>query len=693
MSEKETLNRRGFLKIAAIAGVGLAIEIFLPGCSDNATPTVNPSATPGVPTQPEPTGTQSPTAILEPTAVSPSCLTPSVYVMIGNDGIVTITASRSEIGQGVRTTLPMALAEELDADWAMVRVEQATGDKAYGDQTTGGSKSIQECYMLFRRAGAVAREMLIAAAAQTWGVEAASCVAKNGKVSHTTSGRELEFAALVDKAASLPIPIVNDVKTKASKDFYIIGTRIGRVENPAIVSGQAVYGMDVKISGMLYAAVARSPVIGGTVASFTDQKAREVAGVKDVVKITSGVAVVAENTWAAFQGRNALDVSWNEGKNASLNSAELERSMVGNASNQPAPSGKLAATYVVPYLAHATMEPMNCTADVRADVCEVWAPTQNPQAVKSKVRSLTQLPEKAITVYVPPVGGAFGRRLEMTLGGGSLPPACDYVAEAVQISKAVGAPVKVVWTREDDFRNDIYHPLTVIKASASLDDVNSMSFNRSQASASVPLGNWRSVGNVADAFAHESFFDEFAAAIGADPYELRRTVLNDRARAVLELAATKAGWGTSLPQGVGRGIAYHATWGVTHVAQVAEVSVDGDGKVRAQRVVCAVDCGTPVNPDVIEAQMEGGIIFGLTNTLKASTSIENGRVKETNFDAYPLLRLDESPQIEVYIVPSSASPTGIGEMSNPVIAPAVANAIFAAIGKRVRRLPILAPAG
>jgi isoquinoline 1-oxidoreductase beta subunit len=614
---------------------------------------------------------------------------PSVFAQLDSHGILTVTVARSEMGQGVRTALPMILADELGADWSMVRSVQAPADSAYGDQQTGGSVSVQRSYLFMRQAGAVLRELLVAAAAATWGVETGECQAAQGQVTHTPSGRQLPFGALVGKAATLPVPEAYAVPLKEDpKERRIIGTNVGRLDAPDIVTGRAIYGLDVQLPGMLRAAVARSPSIGGSLVRYDDSKTRLIPGVRDVIPIDGGVAVVADTTWAAFKGREALEVTWDESAAKDLDSEALERALISQAQGgSGSPRGELSAVYIVPFLAHATMEPMNCVADVRTDRCEVWVPTQNPMEVRSRAVTRTRLPDSSVKVNVTFVGGGFGRRLESGLNG---PPpwGTDYVDEAVQISQAVGAPVQVVWTREDDIRHDIYHPLTVVAVSARLEDAGSIRVSRYQVRSPVPTGNWRAVSNVADAFAHESFVDELAAATRIDPVELRRTLLPDRARAVVELAATKGGWGDALPAGYGRGIAYHPTWGQTHVAQVAEVSVDKDGRVQVHRVVCAVDCGLAINPDGVAAQMEGGIVFGLTATLKKEIVIRKGRVQQGNFDDYPLLRCDEAPEIEVHIVPGEDSPTGIGEMSNPVTAPAVANAIFAATGRRIRRLPI-----
>jgi len=640
------------------------------------------------PTTPlEPTATLKSTSLPEPAAtLEPTrLLEPNIYLTIDNRGSVTIRAFRSEMGQGIRTAIAMIVAEELDVDWSAVRVEQSPTDPAYGNQVTGGSVSVSKHYSILRQAGGVARQILVAAAAQRWGVEVASCRTKSSEVIHPDGEQRLPYGELVDAAAELPIPARREVQLKNPQDLCIIGTPIPLYDAPQMVNGRAIYGSDIRVPNMLYAAVARCPVFGGQIGSFDAIPARAVAGVRDVIQIDSGIAVVADSTWAAIQGRVALEITWQEGRYADWDSASIRQRLVENAPQpgQAAAEGgsALDAAYDIPYLAHATMEPMNCVADVRADSCEVWAPTQNPQEAKRRARSITRLPAEAITVHVPLIGGGFGRRLEV-----------DYVEEAVQISQVVGAPIKLVWTRDDDIQHDFYHPLSYNYVRAELDDTgrpSAMPRVRSQpARSGVPTGAWRSVENFPEAFARECFLDEIAAKSGLDPYELRRELLPERARAVVELAATQADWGSPLPEGWGRGIAYFATFGVTHVAQVAEVSVAQDGTVWVHRVVCAVDCGTVINPDTVKAQMEGGIVFGLTAALKAGITIENGRTQQSNFHDYPLLRMDEMPVVEVHIVPGDGRPTGIGEMGVPPIAPAVANAVFAATGKRVRHLPI-----
>lgn len=681
MNESSTINRRDFLKITTGAGGMLIIGTFLATCEDS--PSVTPTS--------EATATASPRPTLEPTATPSATPTPepgvqfepNLFVRIDTKGQVTITVPRIELGQGVRTALPMILAEELEAEWSTIRVETAPADPAFGRQRTTGSNSIGQTFIPLRRAGAIAREMLIAAAAQVWGVEQETCHAANGAVHHEASERRLTYGELVETAADLPVPGSGDVTLKDPNDFRLVGTRLGAIDAPQIGDGRAIFGLDVRVPDMLYAVVARCPVLGGTVASFDPAPAQAVDGVRHVVQIDDGIAVVAENTWAAIQGRAALDVTWDQGRNVDLSSTEIHQTLLQRLEEfarmaPPADAGEaLEAIYETPFLAHATMEPMNCTADVQSDRCTVWAPTQAPQEAKGRAVELTGLPSEAVTVYVPLVGGGFGRRSYV-----------DYVEQAVQISQMVGAPVQVVWTREDDIQHDLYHPLNLLHARARLDEPASLTITPYPAERGVPTGIWRTVDNFHQAFAHECFLDELAEATGQDPYEMRRELLPDRERVVLDLAAEKAGWGDPLPTGRGRGIAFHSTWDVTHVAQVAEVSMDPNGIVRVQRVVCAVDCGLAINPDMVEAQMEGGIVFGLSAALHGEITVEKGRVQQSNFHDYPILRFDEMPVIEVYIVPSQEPPQGVGEMGVAPIAPAVANALYALTGQRIRRLPI-----
>jgi len=658
---KPPINRRDFIKVTFVAGAGMIIAVALPGCGKKA----------------------SPGPFLQKEAQE--WFTPNVFISVGDNEQITITVHRQELGQGVRTALTQILADELCAKWENIRVLQAPADDEYGDQLTGGSQSIQNNYAFLRKAGAVGREVLIRAAAESWGVDKATCYAENGMVFHKDSDKKESFGKLVALAVKQDVPFSASVDNKIPADLMFIGKSMQRVDGFDIVTGKAIYGLDVRVQGMLFATVAHSPMIGGKVSSYKPEGALGVKGVKQVVPISNGVAVVADSTWAALQGRQALEVTW-EGGAADLSSDTQEKDLFAQASrNAPDSPEDLTAYYTVSYMSHVPMEPMNCLADVREDSFEVWAPTQNPQGALDKATQVAKV-KGTKRLNVPLVGGAFGRRLELSLNGAS-PVSVDYVREATEISKSIGTPVQVVWTREDDIHNDMFHPLSITRVSAKLADIKTLKTFRSQVSGPVPTGNFRAVNMIPEAFSHEIFVDEFAVATGTDPIALRQTFLRERAFAVVQLAAEKAGWGSSMAAGMGRGIAYHATWGVTHVAQVAEVSVE-NGQVKVHRVVCAVDCGVVVNPDIVKAQMEGGIVFGLSCLLKKPITISGGKVQQSNFNDFPILRIDEIPDVEVYIAESDESPTGIGEMSNPVIAPAVINAIFAATGKRLRTMPI-----
>jgi isoquinoline 1-oxidoreductase beta subunit len=727
MKESGVLKRRDFLRVCLTAGVELVIGVSLAGCGDSG-PTATGEFTPTAEGMPEPTAaptdtaepTVGPTDTAEPTEAAEAPATPEpelvfepdLFVRIANDGTVTVTVHRSEMGQGVRTALPMIVAEELEVDWEKVRVVQAPADRQYGDQTTGGSFSVTRSYSRLRQAGALARQMLIMAAAQEWGVAQDDCYAENGAVVNRTTDERRPYGELVETAISLAAPSIRSVPLKDESDFRIIGQRMGRVDGPDIATGRAVYGLDVRVPGMLYATLARSPVFGGRVASYEAGGARAVPGVRDVVEVDGGIAVIAENTWAAIRGREALEIDWDEGEHADLDDEAIGAMLRAEIESQVATLGESAAptveaVYECSYLAHVPMEPMNCVADVREDGCEVWAPTQNPQDAQSRAAGAGGSPAR---VNVPLIGCGLGRRLEN-----------DYVIEAVRISQAAGAPVQVVWTREDDIRHDYLRPRSVHWLRAELDEEGfplswthriaaqaihgdsrgitegarnlpyriQASVAARQATLPIPTTYFRSVFNGQNAFVNESFIDELAAAAGMDPLAYRLALLpeNSAARRVLEEAADRAGWGTPLPDNGGRGIAHHqVSWGGTHVAEVAEVSVEG-GVVQVHRVVCAVDCGLVVNPDMVEAQMESGIAVGLSAALHGEITIGAGRVQQSNFHDYPIVRSDEMPVVEVHLVPSDREPQGIGEMGIPQIAPAVANAIFAATGRRLRRLP------
>lgn len=714
MSSTNGLTRRDFLKTGATAFGGLVISFYLP---------TNGKRT-------------------EAAEQAAAVFAPNAFLRVGADDSITVIANHSEMGQGIYTGLAMLVAEELDADWSKVRVEAAPVDPAYnhtafGIQMTGGSTSTWSEWERLRQAGATARAMLIAAAAETWKVDPATCRAENGHVIHTASGRRLSYGRLAEKASSMTPP--QNVALKDPKDFKLIGKPTKRLDTPEKINGKGVFGLDVKVPGMLVAVVARPSVFGGKVKSFDASRAKAVSGVRHVVEIDRGVAVVANAYWPALQGRKALEIVWEEGQLSGLDS-QTQGAQYVELAKQPGAVArkegdvttamsravkKLEAVYEVPYLAHAPMEPLNCVADVRPDGCDVWTGTQFQTGDRAAAAEVAGLKPEQVRIHTTLLGGGFGRRAV---------PDHHFVREAVQISKAIKTPVKVIWTREDDIHGGWYRPRWYDRISAGLDSggnpiawahtivgqsilagtpfeqfmvkdgvdgtsvegaaelpyaIPNVHVDLHSPKSGVPVLWWRSVGHSHTAFVVESFLDELAHAAGKDPYEYRRALLgkHPRHKRVLELAADKAGWGKPLPPGRARGLAVHESFG-SFVAQVAEVSVSKEGKLRVHRVVCAIDCGPVVNPDTIEAQMESGIVFGLTAALYGEITFKNGRVVQHNFYDYKMLRMDEMPAVEVHIVPSAEKMGGVGETAVPPIAPAVANAIFAATGKRIRQLPI-----
>ena len=714
MSTIVNCSRRNFLKASLLAGGGLIVGVHIPGLNGSAK-----AAQQGI-----------------------STFVPNAFLRIAKDGSVTVIGNHSEMGQGAYTSGAMTIAEELDADWTKIRVEPAPVDPAYnhpiyGVQITGGSTSTWSEWDRLRKAGAAARQMLLAAAAQTWNVDPSTCRTGNGQVIHTNSQRRLSYGELVEKAATLTPP--QNVTLKDPKDFKIIGKAIKRLDTPDKTNGKAVFGLDVNVPGMLVAVVARPPVFGGQLKNFNADKAKAVPGVRYVVEIERGVAVVADGFWPAKLGREALEIVWDEGPRASLDSRTQREEYAGLAkktgvvaknegeavSALSKASKKLEAIYDLPYLAHATMEPMNCVADVRADSCEIWVGTQFQSGDRDAAARDTGLKPEQVKLHTTLLGGGFGRRSPLD---------SHVVREAVQISKTVKVPVKVVWTREDDMRGGYYRPRAYHTVSAGLDgngkpvawqqrivcqsifvgtpfepavvkngveetavegaadlpyDIPNLLVEWHQAPDGVPVFILRSVGHSHTAFVVETFVDELAHAAGKDPFEFRRALLgkHPRHKRVLEFVAEKAGWGKAMSNGRGRGLAVHESFG-SYVAQVAEVSISKDRGLRVHRVVCAVDCGPVVNPDIVRAQMEGGIVFGLTAALYGEITFEKGRVRQGNFHDYPMLRMHEMPQIEVHIVPSEDKMGGAGEVGVPPVAPAVANAVFALTSKRIRRLPI-----
>lgn len=695
-----------------------------------------------------------------PTVAEPAeTHTLNAYLRIATDDTVTIMVARPDMGQGVRTALPMIIAEELDADWDQVRIEQADLDDAYENQFSGGSFAVLMDWAPLRNVGATVRELLKRAAAQTWSAPLHTCRSERGFVIHEPTGRRLSYGALAETAATLPVP--DDVPLKDPADFTIVGRRTRLLDGRDIVTGKAPFGIDVRVPGLRYAAIVRSPVLDGSVGQYDAREAQAIAGVLQVVEmdaralggstvqpnspnIANGVAVIAESTWAALKGCAALNVTWDEGPARTESTRALHDLFVaksgqpgevirneGNVQQAlPRARQSLEAVYEVPFLAHVPMEPMNCTAHVRAGDCEVWAPTQNPGAVREAVQKALGLPAEAIQVHITRSGGGFGRRYY-----------ADYAIEAALLSQAAGAPVQVVWTREDDIRRDFYRPAGYHRMQAGLDADNQLvawshhlvNTSRNEylerdgspagteiypvdfpaefvpnlrveyvpVSSAIPRGQWRAIAHSANVFAVQGFLDEVAHAAGTDLYAFTKELIGEprdvprysrtydsgRLLGVLELAAEKAGWDTPLPEGQGRGIALSYNQG-SFVAEVAEVSVEDSGTVNVHRVVAAIDCGIVVNPSGVEQQVAGAILEGLSAPLYGEITVENGRVQQSNFHDYPFLRIHEAPDIEVHVVPSAEQPTGTGEPPLPPIAPAVTNAIFAATGKRIRRLPI-----
>ena len=716
---EKTLTRRHFITLGATASGGLLLGFSLLRCGPGVDKTSSLGGVSGA------TGTQ---------------FAPDAFIRIDPNGRITMVMPQIEMGQGTYTSMPMLLAEELEVDLAQVNLEHAPpNDKLYaqpliGFQATGGSTSVRGFWKPLREAGATARTVLIAAAAQKWNVDPSTCHAAKGQVVHSASGRALGYGALVAAASALPLP--TNVALKDAKDFKLIGTPAKRLDAPEKVNGTAKFGIDTQVPGMKIATVMASPVRGGTLVSVDDSKAKTIPGVHQIVKLDNAVAVVGDHMWAAKQGLAALVITWNDGANAALTTADIFHEQAA-AADKPAVVGKkdgdataamahavkkIEAVYQLPMLAHATMEPLNCTVHVRADGCDVWTGSQVVARAQATAAQVTGLPLDKVQVHNHLLGGGFGRRLEH-----------DYVTQAVQIAKQVDSPVKIVWTREEDIQHDIVRPAYYNRITVGVDahgmptalhhrivgpsilarwappafkdgldsdcvevadgppydwGTTLVDYVR-QEHPDLVIGWWRGVGPTHNTFVVESFIDELAVAAKKDPVAYRRSLLTKepRAQAVLDLAARQSGWGTPLPAGHGRGVSVQHAFG-SYLALVAEVAVDPDGTIHVNRVVCAVDCGQNVNPDTIKAQMEGGINFGITGALYSEITFKNGRVEQHNFDNYRMLRINEAPVIEVSIVPSTEAPGGIGEPGTAATAPALANAVFAATHKRLRKLPI-----
>jgi isoquinoline 1-oxidoreductase beta subunit len=732
MGTASVVNRRDFLKKSAAGGAALVVGFHL-----------SPSAFAG---QAQDQEQKTPNPF-------------DAWVRVTADNRVTLILGKSEMGQGVYTSLPMILAEELCVDWKQVHIEQAATNPKIYDLGTGGSGSVRGSWLPLRQAGAAAREMLIAAAAKKWEVGPDTCKARNGYVVHGHPERSFRFGELVVDASKLPIPNLHTVPLKNPDDFTIVGKDFHRLDTASKSDGSAKFGIDSRVPGMLYAVIARCPVFEGKVASFDATKAKAVPGVRDVFQIktegrgastTGGVAVLADNSWAAIQGRRALEVKWDEGAAASESSDDLRKQFLENASKPggvlrndgdadaalSASAKKLEAVYELPFAAHVCMEPMNCTVHIQDDRAEAWVPTQGPQWAQAVIAEAAKLPPEKVIVHTTLMGGGFGRRYQ-----------ADFVMEAAQVAKASGKPVMVLWTREDDMQHDFYRPASYHKLQGALDGEGKLAawkhFQTSTsiaakwsqkgaddpglgefgtgatipyatpnihieytlAHSSAPRAWWRSVEHSSSGFVMESFIDELAHSSGQDPLAFRLKLIGaprkipqfgetpdypqmdtGRLKDVLQLAAEKAAWGKPLPKGQGRGIAAFYSFH-SYVAAVAEVSTNSGG-VKVQRLVCAVDCGRPVNPNGVRAQVESAAVYALTATVKDAITVERGRIVQANFNDYEMIRMSEAPPIEVHLVPSTEAPSGIGEPTVPVIAPAICNALFAATGKRLRRLPI-----
>ena len=705
------LTRRRFVQAGASAGGGLMLSLHLPFANSGAE------------------------------AAGEDGFTPNAFIRIDGDGRIVLTMPYVEMGQGTYTSIPMLIAEELEVDLNQVRLEHAPPNpKLYGnpllggEQATGNSNAIRAAWQPLRQAGAIARAMLVSAAAKRWNVDPASCRAQSGEVQHAPTGRRIKFGELTADAARMPVP--ESVALKRPEDFKLIGTPAKRLDAPAKVNGTAVYGIDVRPPGVKIATLAQSPVFGGRVKRVDDAAAKAVKGVQQIVRLDDAVAVVADHMGAAKKGLAALVIEWDDGPHARLGTQDIADALekatlnagavaqnIGDVANAMASAvTRVEATYQVPFLAHATMEPMNCTVHVRNDGCEVWVGSQVMARAQAAAAEVAGLPLDKVVVHNHLIGGGFGRRLET-----------DGVARAVEIAKQVDGPVKVVWTREEDIQHDMYRPAWFDRLSAGLNakgmpvawdhrfagssviarwapplfnngldrDTTDGAIDLTYALPSmhveyvrveppgIPTAFWRSVGPSHNVFVTESFIDELAAAAKQDAVAYRLALLDKtpRAKAVLALAAEKAGWGQPMSERVGRGVSLQHVF-ATYMAQVAEVEVGKNGAVRVRRVVCAVDCGAVVNPDTVRAQIQSAIVFGVTAALYGEITLKNGRVEQTNFDTYQILRMNEAPVVEVHIVQSSEAPGGMGEAGTSAIVPAVTNAIFAATGKRLRKLPI-----
>jgi isoquinoline 1-oxidoreductase subunit beta len=711
MTKIPQISRRSFITSVAAVGGGMTLGLRLPESASAAEAATNPAEV-------------------------------NAWVVVQPDDTVIIRVARSEMGQGITTALPMLVAEELECDWSKVRAEFPSPEenlrrkRAWGEMSTGGSRSVRTSHEYLRQAGAIAREMLIAAAAARWNVSAAECQAAKSIITHKPSGRTLRFGEVAAAAAKLPPPASPELKDP--KKWTLLGTPQKRLDTADKVTGKPIFGIDVRVPNMLYAAIVQSPVFGGTVKSYDEAKIRNLKGVRHVVPLPGAVAVVADNWWRAKQAVDGLPVTWDDGQNGKVSSASIAEFLHGGLAAPEAAvlrahgdvdaglakaATRIEAQYAVPFLSHATMEPQNCTAHVTPEKVEIWVPTQSGEAALAAAAGAAEMSPEKIVVHKTMLGGGFGRRGAVQ----------DYVKQAVLVAKAVGQPVKLLWSREEDIRHDFYRPTAMVKFTAGLDadgmpiawrvrltgpsiiaslfpqrlsngvdqsfangfteemayEVPNYEVGYAMRATHVPVGFWRSVNHSQNGFFRESFIDEMAHAAGEDPYRYRRKLLSNESRrlAVLDAAAGRAGWENPAPNGVSRGIALVEAYG-SLCAQVVEASVSGQGEVRVHRVTAAVDTGHVVNPAILQSQVESAIVYGLTAALYGSITIGDGRVQQGNFDDYEMLRIAGMPSVETVLVPSGGFWGGGGEPGVPPLAPALCNAIFAATGKRIRRLPI-----
>jgi isoquinoline 1-oxidoreductase beta subunit len=631
---------------------------------------------------------------------------PNIWISIDIDGIITVMNSRGEMGQGTRTTMAMLVAEELEADWEKIRVEQAPGDQKYGNQSTGGSYSVQLMFNTMRTAGAVARLMLITAAAQTWGINESQCRAENSYVIEISGSRKLSYGELAEKASTVPIPL--NPTLKDPKDFKVIGTRKMHIDSLDIVTGKAKFGIDVIVPGMKFAAAAFPPTVGGSIKSFDDTETLKIKGVIKTVRSNNTLAVIADNTWAAIKGVEALKTEWYPGPNASYSSEDISKSLydkIGKLPDMPGNSIKvIEGVYEVPYLAHSTMEPMNCTADYKNDSMEVWASTQDAQSVRRNAANGAGLNESVVKANSMLTGGGFGRRLN-----------ADYASIGARISKLAGMPVKFMYTKSDCLQNDNYRPTSIHAMKAGIGangastgwahkaiygggssnpsnppyKIGSPDNSSASGLSFLPTGAWRSVSNTQVIFANESFIDEIAFAAGIDPMEWRLNNFNGngKLKTVLETLKEKSDWGKPLPAGWGRGVALFSGYGA-YAGHVVEVSVSKEGNLKVERIVAVCDNNLVINPLNVESQILGAAMDGLSTAIKGEITIRNGSVEQSNWHDFEWCRIDETPKFEIHLIPSGGSPSGMGEVGFPSVTPALVNAIFNATGIRVRKLPI-----